>query len=241
MLQDLIINMSTKKQIIKILDKDKWPIQMAQLINEQILLTLCTQKSCSVMLTGGKTAEKVYKAWNDILQARPISDVVFYLGDDRCVPINHVDSNYGLIMRTLFQSGIPLNCSFIPMEVMSANHEMASLDYEAKLPDKIDILLLSVGDDGHIASIFPNSNTISCTSRLVVPASSPSFKHARLTITPSTLKCASKIFVMAIGRKKEYIFSKAKISSSDTSDLPARLVLDATWIFNNDVKDCSLS
>ena len=108
------------------------------------------------MLTGGSTAKRLYAYWSDtkFLEQRKID---YYFGDERCVPTDQPDSNYCMVQQTISQERVPKGGRIFRMDVEMNDLEMASKKYENLLPESIDILLLSVGSDGHIASLFPNS------------------------------------------------------------------------------------
>ena len=108
------------------------------------------------MLTGGSTAKKLYAYWNDtkFLEQRKVD---YYFGDERCVPPDHPDSNYCMVQQIIFPERAPKGCRIFRMDGEMHDHEKASKKYENLLPESIDILLLSVGSDGYIASLFPNS------------------------------------------------------------------------------------
>jgi 6-phosphogluconolactonase len=184
------------------------------------------------MLTGGRSAECLYLAWSALPDFKKLGGVHFYFGDERIVPSTHLESNYGLVMRTLFNKGIPDGCSIVRMEVEHPNRDEVSMAYEKKLPGKLDILLLSVGEDGHIASLFPHGEGLNEASRSIVPVSGPKPPNDRLTITPIVIARARKVFVLAIGAKKKDILRRARVAPHNFADLPARLVLGATWLLD---------
>ena len=86
-----------------------------------------------------------------------MTGVSFYFGDERCVTPDHAESNYGMAMKTLFPQSVPTGCAVFRMEADTADQEAATQRYAYLLPDLIDVLLLGVGEDGHIASLFPNN------------------------------------------------------------------------------------
>ena len=219
--------------VIKYYDSLIWPKLAATLIQRAIRKTLNEHGSCNVMLTGGRSAECFYSAWSVLPNFEKLRSVHFYFGDERCVPPTHSDSNYGLVMRKLFYRGIPEGCSISRMEAEHSDHDVSSMAYEKILPGNIDILLLSVGEDGHIASLFPNGAGLHEVSRQVIPVSGPNPPNNRLTITPLVIARARNVFVFAIGTKKSDVLNRARVAPHEIVDLPARLVLGATWLLDS--------
>jgi 6-phosphogluconolactonase len=196
---------------------------------EKVLLE---RGSCSVMLTGGRSAHYLYQVWGALPEFSRMRDVHFYFGDERCVSPDHPESNYGLAMRTLFQRGVPQDCSVIRIEAERTDCHAVASAYEQQLPNRVDVLLLSVGEDGHIASLFPQSDALFETSRRVVPVLAPKLPHARLTVTPLLIAQVEHIVVMALGAAKAAVFKQSQVELQDIADLPARLVSSATWLLD---------
>ena len=132
-----------------------WPMKAVCLISDNIISVLVEQGKCNVKLTGGRRAARFYKAWRDLPVFKQITGVSFYLRNERCVPPDHDESNYGMAMQTLFSHGVPIECSVFRMEADAIDIEAAAQCYADLLPDSIDVILLGVGEDGHIASLFP--------------------------------------------------------------------------------------
>lgn len=216
-------------------DYKNWQIDAAFLINKYISNTLVMHGKCSVMLTGGRTAEKLYKAWAELPDFSLISDVTFYFSDERCVSPDNIQSNYGLVMRTLFKAGLPSRCEVVKIVGDSSDHSIAALDYEKKLPNRLDVLLLSVGDDGHIASLFPGADELNEVQRRVVPVKRFNNQQDRITITRRIIAQADKVFLLAIGSKKIKVMKRANIAPNEFRELPVRLVLNATWIVEKSI------
>jgi len=136
-------------------------------------------------------------------------------------------------MRTLFRYGVPSACKLTRMEVDQVDRDAAALEYERQLPKRLDILLLSVGEDGHIASLFPYDSALFEAHRRVLPAAVSKPPFERLTVTPCVITQARQVFVMAFGKDKAAVYERAKLAPSDISELPARLVLNATWFLDS--------
>jgi 6-phosphogluconolactonase/glucosamine-6-phosphate isomerase/deaminase len=214
----------------RIFESFEWAMKSARLIQESIQTICDTQGKCSVMLTGGRSAEHVYAEWRNLPGFKSLNSVTFYFGDERCVPPANSASNYGMAMRTLFALGVPPGCSVFRMDADEVDRERATLRYEGILPDKLDIILLSVGEDGHIASLFPRSAALYEPLRRVVPLIGPK-PPQRLTITPPVLENAGEVFVLALGEQKHAVYQEALRDPADIDGFPARLVLNRTWIF----------
>lgn len=217
---------------IKNLDGSTWSTAAAVLIQAAIQKILLERRRCNVMLTGGRSAEQLYLEWAELPAFQNLRDVQFYFGDERCVPPEHPDSNYGLAMRTLFNRGLPRGCAIVRMEADSADLDAAAVYYDRQLPEKLDVLLLSVGEDGHIASLFPHGDALHEIRRRVVPVAARKAPYDRLTVTPRVIAQADHIFVLAIGKAKAAVFRQAQAAQQEIANLPARLVLRGTWLLN---------
>jgi 6-phosphogluconolactonase len=210
----------------------EWPMQAARAVNDCITTILRDQGTCSVMLTGGQSAEYVYMLWHELGFFQQMIGVSFYFGDERCVPPNHQESNFGQAMRTLFKCGIPEDSTVFRMEADNTDHEAATARYGEMLPESIDVLLLGVGDDGHIASLFPGSAALYERNKKVVSITGPKPPHQRFTITPPVIADAKHVFVLAPGTAKAAVLCDAINEPNDFASLPARLVLNATWLLD---------
>jgi 6-phosphogluconolactonase len=209
---------------------DDWPEKAAALIQESVTHFLDKTGYCNLMLTGGRSAEKVYAAWRELPSFKKMNGVRFYFGDERCVPPTDSESNFGMVKKTLFKDGIPSKCKVFPINIIGNNYTKSAKYYESILPERINLILLSLGDDGHIASIFPFSNTLNTAPVKVVPAVCPTTPKNRITITPSVIAMADIIFVIAIGKSKAKILQSLINNQDNTNHLPAKLVLNATWL-----------
>lgn len=186
----------------------------------------------SFMLTGGRSVEPVYRNLNarSEIKNHPIN---FYFGDERCLPLDHEDSNFQAVSRTLFAGGVPANCRVEPMLADSPDSDAELKRYASILPTSLDVVLLSVGDDGHIASLFPDSPHLFEFERSVVKVTnSPKPPKERFSITPKVIREAGSVFVLAVGAERGRILAKALDEPTRIQDLPVRLTLGRTWILD---------
>jgi 6-phosphogluconolactonase len=219
------------RQVVRF-NKANWALCAASLIHGRVMAVSEVEGSCSVMLTGGRSAEALYSAWAKHPDFVKLRNVRFYFGDERCVPPADIASNFGLAMRTLFFRALPAECSISRMEAEDPDREGACLRYESLLPSKIDVLLLGVGEDGHIASLFPGGEALGERSRKVVPVTGNKEPRERMTITPVVIEQASSIFVLANGAEKAGVLQRVIASPEDFIALPACLARDATWLLD---------
>jgi len=141
--------MSQKPRIITT-SLENWCDSATNAISSAVQSYIKTKGECSLMLTGGKTAKQLYQHWA-VTKPWDNRNVRYYFGDERCVPPDHEDSNYGMVVMTLFSNGISKDCSLNRMEGELTDREVVAKNYEQMLPDSIDVLLMSVGIDGYIA------------------------------------------------------------------------------------------
>ena len=185
----------------------------------------------SFFLTGGNSAKMLYKkAKFRRTIGTQLEHSDFFLTDERCVPFGDANSNYSMIIDNLFNNVVIKN--FSQMDVDSGNLVLAADRYSSLIPEVVDVILLSMGEDGHIASLFPHMPAVSENRIKVVPVTAPKAPFQRLTITPRVIKSAKQVYVLAFGKEKRRKYEEALLNPEDISSIPARFVLDREWIFD---------
>jgi len=160
------------------------------------------EKDCfSIVLTGGQSVLSLYKI---LSKADSNWDKWhIYIGDERCVPMDHKDRSDRVINEIwLDNSAIPKkNIHFIKAELGLLE---ARVEYENTLKkiDKFDVVLLSMGEDGHIASLFPN-HVYPEEQAVVVENNSPKSPKQRISMSYQQLNKAHYIFKLIIGESKQ--------------------------------------
>ena len=153
-----------------------------------------------VVLTGGKTPEQAYR--EAAKRAPDWSKVELWWGDERCVPPDHDDSNFGMAKRELLDKleRAPRGVHRIKAEL---GKEKAAAEYERELGNtRFDLLLLGVGPDGHVASLFPNASTLRQRKR-VLPAEAGLEPFVdRVTLSLPALRGAREILFLLAGEAK---------------------------------------
>jgi 6-phosphogluconolactonase len=156
----------------------------------------------NIGLTGGSTPRQAYTlagaerdAWND---------VTVWFSDERCVPPDDERSNYGLVRDSLLKGAAP--------RVVRMKGELGfadgAEDYERALRDagspELDLLLLGMGPDGHLASLFPDQATLSERSRLVVGVPEAGLEPfvPRISLTFTAIAAARQVLYLVTGASK---------------------------------------
>jgi 6-phosphogluconolactonase len=220
--------MSRRVERIRI-SAGKLPELAAKEIVKSLTRALEERGKASLCLAGGTTPRAVYEALAAEAEL-PWADISAYFGDERCVGPDHMDSNYRMAREALFER-VSLAPSHIHrMRGEDPNREQAARDYDAVLPDAFDVLLLGIGEDGHTASLFPNSPALSETERRVLPVLGPKPPPERLTLTPPVLAAARSVFVLAAGAGKAAAVARALEGPLDVGACPAQLVREAVWL-----------
>ena len=189
-----------------------------QFIIERAKLAIREKGSFSLVLSGGTTPVNIYK----LLAKEQVNFEKWhiYFGDERCFPLNHSERNSFVAESIwLLKVNIPKsNIFIIPAEL---GNKDGSLAYEKILDANkaFDLVILGLGDDGHIASLFPNHQWDN--SKQVVPISnSPKAPSDRISLTPSRLSNSEDVLFLISGKNKSHAFKQWK----EGADLPANLI-----------------
>jgi len=217
-----------KKIKVKLFGSESWSTDAVRLLSKDILAAKNERGKCNLILTGGRSAKILYENWSSMKELSCLKNANIFFSDERCIPKDHPESNYGMLVKSLFPSGIIDGCNVVPMEFEDNQSSMRS--YEKKLPESFDIALFSIGNDGHFASIFPGGDALCCAKNAIAKTLSPNFPHQRMTITPLLLGRIKKIYIMAIGESKINILRRALEQPSLVGELPARMLLRHNWL-----------
>ncbi|ODV80105.1 6-phosphogluconolactonase-like protein [Suhomyces tanzawaensis NRRL Y-17324] len=206
-----------------------------------------------IALSGGSLGKVLKKALIDnpeIAQQVKWDQWEVYFSDERLVPLDHPDSNYGLFNELVLANlpaGTPkpkvntINTDLLTGQdgqvsgADAAKDAEIAKDYEAKLPKdvKLDLVLLGCGPDGHTCSLFPGHQLLNERNQLIAYISdSPKPPPRRITFTFPVLEKATSIAFVAEGAGKAAILKD--IFNDPSSKLPSKLVnqikgVDVAW------------
>jgi 6-phosphogluconolactonase len=184
-------------------------------------LAEAAQDGGNVVLTGGKTPKLAYE--QAAKEQADWSRVELWWGDERCVPPDDDRSNYKLAKDALLDTidRPPRAVHRIRGEL---GKEEAAAAYESELGDTpLDLLLLGIGPDGHVASLFPNAPSLGEAGR-VLPAE-PGLEPFvdRVTLSVPALRSAKEILFLLAGGDKAEAARRAFVDEPD-EHTPASLV-----------------
>ncbi len=193
---------------------------------------------CVLALSGGSTPRLIYP----LLAARPRvakvdwRRVEFFWGDERAVPPDHPESNFGLARALLLDHLPSVRADAVHrMPADAADRESAARDYEADLRrlfdiaptsvrrPSLDLIWLGMGPDGHTASLFPGSPAIDERRRWVLATTAPATSPvaARMTFSLPLINAARSVLFVVAGADKVTAVHAVR---SGSGDLPAARV-----------------
>jgi len=150
--------------------------------------------------------------------------------DERAVPATDPESNYGLASRLWLQQIQPDPSRVHRMPADAANLDAAAASYAADMiritgdPPRLDVVLLGMGPDGHVCSLFPGHPALRDEAHeVLVVRDAPKPPRERLTVTRRVLAAAGTIYVAAFGAEKAAAIREA-IEDEDSA-LPVSLVV----------------
>lgn len=189
----------------------------------------------TVALAGASTPRGLYATLADEPSRSriPWSRTHVFWGDERCVPPDHVESNYRMAAEVLLRR-VPIPPEHVHrMRGEDPDTDRAAADYERVLKvafqlqagtlPRFDLILLGLGTDGHITSLFPGSPALREASRLVV-APYVERRGYRLTLTLPVINEASVILFLVSGRDKAETLRTALNATTPEARLPAQNV-----------------
>jgi 6-phosphogluconolactonase len=190
----------------------------------------------AVALAGGSTPKGLYSLLTaaQFRDAIPWSQIHLLWGDERCVPPDDPQSNYRMVHETLL-SKVPIPAQNIFRMLGEKNPHVAASAYEETIRQffhlsngempSFDLILLGLGKDGHTASLFPGSEALRETRRLVTAPYVEELKTHRLTLTLPVLNHGANIFFLVAGKDKAAALSDVLQGKCNPKRLPAQWII----------------
>lgn len=194
----------------------------------------------AVALSGGSTPKAIYQLLAKE-KALEWDKVFLFWSDERGVAPDHPDSNYHMSMESGLKH-LPIPPDQIFRMAAENDPESNARDYDDKIrrvlgKSLFDLVMLGVGEDGHTASLFPNSPSLSIEDRLVAAEFIPEKKSWRMTLTFPCINESRQSAVYALGSPKAVIV-RTVLNAPIVSSYPASRIgtaqHKALWILDSD-------
>jgi len=196
---------------------------LARDVAERLRAAIAANGTATLVVSGGRSPVAFFEVLAK--QALDWSKVLITLADERWVPVEHADSNAGLLKRHLLVGKVA-KARFLSLYHPAANLEAAALEADqalAELPG-IDVLVLGMGDDGHTASLFPGSPNLAegldrQGTRRCLPMLAPSVPHQRLSMTRALLARA-RFTALSLQGAGKLATLRAALATGDAQHMP---------------------
>lgn len=185
----------------------------------------------TLVVSGGRSPVMFFQCL--ARQSLDWSKVVISLADERWVPVEHVGSNAGLLKRYLLVGDVA-KARFVGLYRATATLQDAADDADralAQLPP-IDVLVLGMGDDGHTASLFPDSPNLALAlqadgSPHCLPMRAPTVPYQRLSMSRALLASA-RFPILAISGQGKLTTLRDAVAGDDIAQMPIRAFLHSS-------------
>jgi len=214
-------------------DPDNLSQQCAMRILQLARETLEEQEHFHIALAGGTTPRALYQQLSRLRQEDfpHWEHIRFYFGDERSVPPDHDESNYRMANESLFQ---PLSIKeeaiqrmrgeLEPEEVIAHYGEvLEELPKENGFP-RFDLVLLGMGADGHVASLFPGTKLLKEEEQSVGANWVEKLESWRYSLTLPILNNARHIILLVSGHKKADVVRHVMHGLSTAEPLPVEML-----------------
>jgi 6-phosphogluconolactonase len=230
---EFTVNSDNKPKISIFKDIEEMSVAFFKLFHAEYSLAVTQKKDFHLTLSGGSTPIKLF----EYLSVLPLPKMDFrflhiYWGDERCVPPDNLESNYGNIWNAIIKYfDIPdENIHRIHGEEMPTAESLRYSDILRKnvplengMP-RFDLILLGIGEDGHTASIFPDAMEKLSSKEFCYVAIHPQSQQKRITLSLGVINNAKNVIFLATGISKAGIVETIARKGMGWKKFPASYV-----------------
>jgi len=211
-------------------------VALAARVAADATAAIAERGACHIALSGGTTPVALYRVLAGEYRDRvDWARVTLLLADERAVPAGAPERNDRLVRETL---ALPLGLrdeQLVPMRAEAGDLEAAARDYERALATPLDLLLLGLGPDGHVASLFPGrAAVLEDERRVAVERDSPKPPPVRMTLAPPAIAQARTVCVLVTGADKAQAVARALGGRATALECPGALVAHRDWYIDRD-------
>lgn len=187
---------------------------------------------CTLALSGGSTPKPLYEGLAQ--QDLPWDKLYIFWGDERYVPVDHLDSNAGMAQTAWLEHvAIPTDHIF-PMPTSTnpaadaATYDQTIYEFfaaktgEAQDFPAFDLIMLGMGDDAHTASLFPHTDALQICDRRVTVGNKDG--EPRLTFTVPLINCARTVMFLVTGESKQPALAQVFAPEASYETYPSRFI-----------------
>lgn len=202
----------------------------AALFAEAVRAAVAPRGCCAVALAGGSTPRRAYELLAEESWAGgiPWSQIHFFWGDERCLPVGDPQRNETMARLALLdrvdvvaEQVHPIRCADFSEAAATAYAAQIEHFFQGQ-PPRFDLALLGLGDDGHIASLLPGSAALAETRQWTAVAKRPEEPFFRVTLTAPLLNQARRVVFLVSGSSKARVL-RAALAGAESA-LPVHLI-----------------
>lgn len=188
------------------------------------------QGRATIALSGGSTPKPLYESM--VKANLPWEKLFIFWGDERYVPHDHETSNFRMTNEA-WLNHVPIpEANLFPVPTSAGNPVVDAAQYEENIRaffqidrggiPMLDFVLQGMGDDGHTASLFPNTEALDVRDRLVTVGTRDS--EPRITFTVPMINQGQKIVFLVSGENKQTAISQVFAKDADNYTYPSRFI-----------------
>ncbi len=218
------------KQVKLLEDKEKLIKQALDICLSKIQAAIAERGQCTIALAGGNTPRPLYESI--ATQNLPWDKIHVFWGDERYVAPDNPDSNQRMARQAwLDQVAIPPT-NIHPMPTGASDPESDAAAHDTHLREffqvspgtfpSLDLILLGMGGDGHTASLFPHTDALKVSDRLITVGNKDG--QPRLTFTVPLINQSRCVIFLVAGADKQEALDQVFAEKADDMNYPSRLI-----------------